>query len=343
MALVRDTACPHSRSIVKIDGRVVAISNNGVRGSRINSPLNWTTETGDEGNQALFVNTAQHAEGEPPVALGVHDRNLAVISRNHLQLWRTDPDPTLWELSDTLPVGTRYPYSLVNVSGNLMFLSPSGFRSAGYQREYENLREIDLGSPIDELVRDRVFDNVRATYSVKYGQYLCLCSDSEGDQIFVMTFSQTAGFIGWSRYTIDGGNHGRMRDIFTVGDDDIALLLESDDGVQSVAVFDEAEYSDFGAQIQAAARTIRNDYGRDAYDKRFDLFEVVSEGGADYFIGDEADNEHHIGLVEGDSRPGGRLPINRAFVSPYIKIEHNGIERYNLLSMAVDYMNLRMS
>lgn len=363
MALITDATCPHGNAIVKIDQRILSIDADGIRGSYVNNPLRWTQlNEGDPGytaaddNAALYINTAQHASGESPVALGIHFGRLAVFSRNYLQVWQSDPDPTLWALQETLPVGTRYPYSLANVAGDLLFLSSSGFRSVGYQAEYDNVQELDIGSPVDEEILmnepDGGYTNVRALYTVKYGQYMCLCQGAlDGvDRLYVMTFSKTARVLAWGVYRFHSGL-GELLDIQRSADDDVLLLFDKD-GEQRVHIFDDMDLADQSPEteghrdIDSGFATVQNDFAIPGSDKRVMFFDVVAEGDAMYKIVPETQAEEGVPamLLSGDTRAGPRTPMNMPITTaPKITMRHTAREKLEVKSLQVDYEVLRRS
>ena len=113
-----------------------------------------------------------------------------------------DPDPTAMSLSERVEnVGSSFPQSLATVSGDLYFLSDYGFRSITTMQLISKLSDVDIGSPIDDLVRPAIrnrTDMPKATYFYGTGKYMCAIDR----QVFVYSVSRTAKIAAWSRYEL---------------------------------------------------------------------------------------------------------------------------------------------
>lgn len=115
------------RAMVKIAQKIVASdpSNGYFRYcSTLNGPTDWTA-TGDAGFEAAlqFVSGAREL-----TALAIHRGLLAVFYEDAVQLWRMDTDPANIELLQVLNgPGTNFSGSVVNIAGDVHFLSPAGF------------------------------------------------------------------------------------------------------------------------------------------------------------------------------------------------------------------------
>jgi hypothetical protein len=137
---------------VKIASKIAAVPSDGgsVRfSSTLNGPTDWTEEA-----DAGFLPVVKHASGDRTVnGLGFYDNLLAVIFDDSVQLWEMSPDPSLNALARVLNgVGTPYVKTAVNVRGDLIYLSRSGFIDL-HTVTTTGLIESDhqIGAPIEPL------------------------------------------------------------------------------------------------------------------------------------------------------------------------------------------------
>jgi hypothetical protein len=171
---------------VKIASKIVAVPKDGgsVRfSSTLNGPTDWA-EQADAG----FLPVVKHASGDRTVnGLGFYDNLLAVIFDDSVQLWAMSPDPSLDALDRVLNgVGTPYTKTAVNVRGDLMYLSRSGFINLNTVA-VTGLIESDhqIGAPIFPIT-DALDVGTNTPLSVWWGersQYLC----AVGSQVFAYT------------------------------------------------------------------------------------------------------------------------------------------------------------
>lgn len=197
---VTDKTCPHSQAVVKTASKIFAVSPDGatVRFSRTGDPTNWS-----EKEDAGFLPTGLNSHGGREThALGVYRGKLVALSRDNAQIWTVDPDPATMTLDEVVEnVGTSFPLSLSTVSNDLYFLSDYGFRSITTMQMTSERMDIDIGSPIDELVRKAIrnrSETPRSTYFYGTGKFLCAI----GRQVFAYSVSRTAKIAAWSRYEL---------------------------------------------------------------------------------------------------------------------------------------------
>jgi len=211
-SLVTDVNCPHTRAVIKAASKMFAAASGGVRMSAGVNALDWSTA-----NDAAFLGTELYSRGDRQVTgLGQYKNELVVFMRDGIQAWTTDPDPRKFSLRTTLEnVGTSYPNSISNVGLDLYFLSDYGFRSITTMQYSSNLSDVDVGSPIDSLIRPIVrnisklnaLDPATIPNSIFFygtGQYICTFLN----EAFVYTTSKTSGLAAWSRYlfNVPGGS-----------------------------------------------------------------------------------------------------------------------------------------
>ncbi len=207
---IMDANCPHSAAVIPAAEKLFTVHGDVVRYCATGRPRDWSSE-----NDAGFLNVGWHFAGERTAnALGRYRNRLLVLARDGVQVWQVDPDPKAMALVDRVDnIGTHYPHTLATVSGDLIFLSDAGFRSITTAPYTESLSDVDLGSPIDPLVRDAIaplaaalngssalqaMSMPRAVYFAGGSQYLCAL----GDQVFVYSTSRTAKLSAWSQWRV---------------------------------------------------------------------------------------------------------------------------------------------
>ena len=172
---ITDSQCPHTAAVLKAASKMFAVSPDGqtVRFSKTGDPTDWSTE-----EDAGFLPTGLNSRGAREArALGIYQNNMVVLSRDGAQVWVIDPDPTAMSLSERVEnVGSSFPLSLATVAGDLYFLSDYGFRSITTMQLISKLSDVDIGSPIDDLVRPAIrnrTDVPKATYFYGTGKFMC--------------------------------------------------------------------------------------------------------------------------------------------------------------------------
>ncbi|MCZ4065456.1 hypothetical protein NB636_02045 [Oxalobacter aliiformigenes] len=200
---ITDSQCPHTAAVLKAASKMFAVSPDGqtVRFSKTGDPTDWSAE-----EDAGFLPTGLNSRGAREAkALGIYQSNLVVLSRDGAQVWAIDPDPTAMSMTELVEnVGSSFPQSLATVSGDLYFLSDYGFRSITTMQLVSKLSDVDIGSPIDDLVRPAIrnrTDMPKATYFYGTGKYMCAIDK----QVFVYSVSRTAKIAAWSRYELPVG------------------------------------------------------------------------------------------------------------------------------------------
>lgn len=191
-SLIEDEKCPHSKSFIKKAGKVFAIDGSVVRFSATNNPRDWSSEK----NAGFLPVALQQSVNNFPTALGEYQDNLVVFFEDTAQIWQVDADPANHRLIATVPVGTRYPYCHANMSNDIFFLSPSGFRSIAVQAFSTNMMDNDIGSPIDKLVNHKKIP-FHATPKMIYfrggGQIICWYYGT----VYVYCFSRSSKISAW--------------------------------------------------------------------------------------------------------------------------------------------------
>ena len=328
---VTDSNCPQTKACVKIQSKMFAVGKDGstVRYSKTGDPRNWT-ETDDAG----FLPTGLNAVGDKTAnALGIYQRNLVVFAKDNAQIWVVDPDPTAMALEDLVAnVGTSFPRTVANVGGDIYFLGDYGFRSITTLQYTDNLADVDVGSPIDTLVREALKEenvNPRSFYFYGTGQYVCCI----GNHLFVYSFSRTSKIAAWSEYFIGFP-------IDAVAENNQRLYVRSGDSVYQL---DDTYHTDDGQQYEMLVELPYMDLKKPGILKHITGMDVVFDGQAMVSIGYNVNDPDAFTpelLVKGNSRPGGRIPVECMGTEFAVRVRNYDDQPFQLNGITLYYENL---
>lgn len=297
-----DTNCPHSKAAIKTASRIFAAgANDGsvVRYCKAGNPRDWTAA-----NDAGFLPTGLQFSGDRSAnALGLYKSDLVVLSRDGAQVWNVqNVDPSTMALTDRVEnVGTSFPRSVRNVSGDLYFLADFGFRSITTLQYTANLADVDVGSPIDSLVVPQIrgADVVpQAFFHYGSGQYICII----GRELYVYSVSRTAKIAAWSRYSVpfqvDAVAELAGQLYFRTGDD--------------IYRFADDVHTDDGSAFEVLVQLPYMDMKSPGQLKRVVGLDVVVDGECDVSMGYDVRYPEAATppvRIRGNTRPGGVVPI----------------------------------
>lgn len=295
---IADANCPDTNGVVKLSSKLFAIKGDVVRYCKTGNPRDWTTA-----NDAGFLPTGLNSRGDRATnALGIYQNKLVALSRDGAQIWTVDPDPSNMRLDDIVEnVGTSFPRSVAAVSGDLYFLSDYGFRSITTLQLTNNLADVDVGSPIDSLVRPEtkvagIFP--RAFYYYGTGQYICAI----GNRLFVYSVSRTAKIAAWSQYFLT-----QPVDAFAeLGQE---LYIRSGDSVYKL---DPDVCSDDGTQFEVLLDLPYMNFKTPGQTKRIYGVDLVIDGRCEFSIGYDVRDKDAFTTpvkVKGNTRPSGMVPV----------------------------------
>lgn len=298
---IADANCPHSKAVIKTASRIFAAGTDGstVRYCAASKPKDWTTA-----NDAGFLPTGLQFSGDRNAnALGLYQANLAVFARDGAQIWEVqNVDPTTMKLVDRVEnVGTSYPRTVRNVSGDLYFLADFGFRSITTLQYTNNLADVDVGSPIDSLVVPDIRQSnavPKAFFHYGTGQYICVI----GSILYVYSVSRTAKIAAWSRYYIpfrvDAFAELNGELYFRNGDDIYRFTADA--------------YDDAGTQFEVLLQLPYMDLKAPGQMKRILGADVVMEGECEFSIAFDVRNPDAYTppvRIRGNTRPDGVIPV----------------------------------
>lgn len=323
--LIADANCPHTPQIIKNSSMIFAIKDDVVRFTAVNAARDWSTS-----EKAGFLPVSlRQSTSKYPTALGQFESNLVVFFEDSAQIWTIDPDPKNHRLTQNVPIGTVYPYSHANMSSDIFFLSPAGFRSVAVQSYTTSLMDNDIGSPIDSIIRMAMRDNSiqpRMVYYRGAGQLICFI----GAEAYVYSYSRSAKISAWSKW-----NFPFVIDHVT--EHETHLYVRSGN---QIYVFDDMQYTDDGAPIPVLAQLPYLDARKPSQLKRFMQLDVSAIGDFDIsFLFDPAnpDLETPAISMSGDTRPLPAIPVEVGATNISIKVKHDSNGEFELAGISLIY------
>ena len=301
---VTDANCPHTKACIRAASKMFAVSPDGdtVRFSKTGDPTVWTAA-----DDAGFLPTGLNALGDRTTcALGMYRTQIVSLSRDGCEVWKVDADPTAMALTDHVAnVGTSFPRTVTNVGGDLYFLSDYGFRSIGMQAWSDNMIDVDVGSPIDSLVRQALKERgsiePKSFYFYGTGQYVCALAN----RLFVYSVSKTAKINAWSQYLLSCP----VDAVAQLGQD---LYIRSGDDIY---LFDSEAATDAGERYECYLEMPWMDFKRPGVLKMVYGMDIVCEGSCEVSLGFNANNASASTPfipVHGNTRPTGIIPVQCA-------------------------------
>lgn len=326
---VTDSNCPKSAGVIKTASKIFAVNGDTVRYSKTGDPRDWSSA-----NDAGFLPTGLNSRGDRAAnALGIYQGNLVVLSKDGAQVWQADPDPAAMRLLDIVEnVGTSFPRSVASVAGDLFFLSDYGFRSITTLQLTSNLADVDVGSPIDTLVRPYTLAggiSPKAFYFYGTGQYICAI----GAELFVYSISRTAKIAAWSRYELPN-----PVDAFAeLGQ---TLYIRSSDQVYKL---DPEVNADQGQAFEVVLQLPYMDLKSPGQLKRLYGADVVIDGRCEFSVGfdvrDPAAFTDPVTL-RGNTRPAGMVPVECCGTEFSLKFRNFDDKPFRLDSVTLYYDTL---
>lgn len=328
---ITDANCPNTRACIKIASKIFAVGSDGdvVRYCKTGNPRDWTTAS-----DAGFLPTGLNSRGDRSTnALGLYQNQLVALSRDGAQVWSVDPDPSKMLLQDIVEnVGTSHPRTVANVGGDLYFLSDFGFRSITTLQYTNNLADVDVGSPIDTLVRPETKVpgvKPRSFFYYGTGQYICAIDN----RLFVYSVSRTAKIAAWSQYFLSV-----PVDAFAeLGQ---VLYIRSGDEVYRL---DEAATTDAGQQFEVLVDLPYMDFKKPGSMKQIYGADLVIDGRCDFSIGfdvNDLDAYTPFVRVKGNTRPGGMLSVECVGTEFALRFRNYDDKPFRIDSVTIYYHDL---
>jgi len=322
-----DTNCPNTAAVVKKSSKIFATSGDVVRFCKTSTPRDWTTAS-DAGFLGVGI---QQSGATNPTSLGEYAGNLVVFFKDSSQVWTVDPDPSKMVFVQGLDVGCPYPNGAANMAGDVFCASYDGIRSITTQSTTGNMIDVDVGSPIDSVVKPEFTANadIRAFYFRGSGQYWAI----KGSTAFVYSFSRTSKISAWSKYVFPF-------DINDVTELDGDLYMRSGNTVYKL---DENVNTDAGTQFEVKIEFPYLDFKTPGVLKQIMSMDTVMLGSADMQIKFDARQPDFITptiAMEGDTRPGELTAVEIVSVGIAPVITSTNSDPFELHAITFYYENL---
>lgn len=173
--------------------------------SAIGIPNDFATATGN-----LELPLAQHGTGyDTYLAISSYQDKIAIFSDQSIQIWNVDPDPEQWSISQVLRnTGLAAANSVVQIGDlDILYLSPSGIRSLRAKESTLNAITTDIGSPIDQVIIDKLatcsaaeISGICGTAEPLSGRYWLFIKDT----IYVLSYYPSLKITAWATYEPKG-------------------------------------------------------------------------------------------------------------------------------------------
>ena len=169
----------------------------------IGDPTEWDDVTG-LGNG--FINLSLgYALPENLVAIAAYQGKIAIFGKEATQIYNLATDPADYSQQQVLPNLGSIAAETVKSLGNLdvLMLSYNGIRSLRVRDSSLNAMTVDIGSPIDSVIVDKL----RASSATQIAAACAVVDPDSGrywlflkDTIYVLSYFESAQVIAWSTY-----------------------------------------------------------------------------------------------------------------------------------------------
>lgn len=285
---------------------------------------------------------AQQDQASDAVAMGVFQNSLVVFFQNAAQIWSVAADPALIEIQKKLVgVGSHAAYGAAGFGNDLLFLSSHGFRTMNVSAVTDRVDDVDVGSPIDKLVRPDVGsttyfngDRFQSIWLPSRGQYWCLFNMGTYSKAWVYSYSRQSKLACWSEFTFPFV----VQNIAQRGPE-VYLRTAND-----LYVLDEEKYTDDGTAIDVEVQMAFQDAKTPGVDKQFYGADVAVQGAASlaykFDPRDQAKETTPLTLT-GDSRPGDMIGVEVVAPSIAPVFRHSADEEFEVDALTLYYNLLR--
>lgn len=334
---IADENCPHSDVFSKQESRMFAPDGDVVRYCALNEPRDWTTSS-----DAGFMATGLKAKGsENAIGIGTYGGKMAVFMQDGMQLWSLDTAVANIVFDNQVEgAGTLWSRSIREFSGDILYLAKAGVRSITTQYAIQdNLQEVDVGSPIDSIIKAGITDadNPMAAYFNGAGQYWLVNPGNGITTVYPYSFSRTEKIAAWSEYL-----YGKEFTDVTVHDGH--LCLRSGDDVYKV---DEsgAIYSDDGESYEMLVKFPYLDFKLPGITKYISSFDCVVEGEVEVYFnyllkdenGDQQEYQSTSLILKGDTRVEQSIPMEMTLTSIAPVFKSTSTEKVRIDSITFHY------
>ncbi|UUJ74520.1 packaged DNA stabilization protein [Microcystis phage Mae-Yong1326-1] len=263
---------PPSGIVRTYRSRMWAVAGDTLFYSALNNPADWSVSAGGGS-----INLDTQDVGTLCLrGLEAYYDLLAVMGRRGVQLWSINEDPARNQVIQSLGnaglVGEKA-YARVG-DGDVLFLSDSGIRSLRARDSSNAASVIDIGSPLDDLVRAQLttdpagvvqgfMPDIQSVVEPETGQFWM----AWGSTIYVLSIVPSTRIVAWSTYTLPSP----INYITPVGG---RLFIRSGDTVTLYGGQNGTAYDSSQAEVTTAMISA----GTPATDKMWQSLDIACEG-----------------------------------------------------------------
>ena len=263
--------------------------------SSLRGPSNW-----EEPEDAGFIPVLNNLGGSRTiVGLAIYQNRLAVFFEDAVQIWTATPNPDNITLIETLEgPGTLSEKALINVRGDLYYLSRGGIASLGVATVTATSNEVNIGAPVADLTTAETAEAV-AVWSQRTNQALF----AFGSTVYAFTASPFEEVRGWSRWTLPF-------EVTAWAQNDGTLYARGAD--HGVYQFDPGLATDSGVPIGWGWQTQFLHAGDPFRRKQFRSLHLIQDGTVSVSTADDIRQPSTfatVGVQSGDTSPWGRIPL----------------------------------
>lgn len=310
----------------------------------------WSTPS-DAGSLAVAL---QSNVANGAFSLGNFQDKLAVFFPDSLQTWNVFADPTNNEIDRRIyGTGCQAPYSLASFGNDLIFLSPTGFRSLSVAQATDRIDDSDVGVPIDKLSVPDIkaclaaqspaaaagtaavaVERFQSMWIPSLGQYWCVMPMATTTRVWAYSFSKYSKLACWSQFDFPFV----FRGLAVVSN---IVYIRSD---TTLYEYTPEVYTDAGSLIDVEVQMAFQDAKTPGVDKQFYGCDVAVQGACElaykYDPRDPAKETVPV-LLSNDTRPGDMVGVE--VVSPSLApvFRHSADEAFEVDALSIYYNLLR--
>lgn len=327
---------PRAKSVTKAASRIFAAFGETVKFSAIGDARDWTTAD-DSGFLGVQL---QQDTGDACTAVGAFQNKLVVFFPSSVQTWVVAPDPSANAIDQRMyGIGSLAPLTQAGFASDLAFLSPFGFRSMTPRPQSDSIDDLDIGVPVDALVKP----DMKATEALgasaldpiglwihDFGQFWCIFDMGTFSKIWCYSFSKTSKISCWSEYELPVRVEGACELNGKVYLRDADTLYEADPDT----------FTDNGTPIAVEVQMAFQNAKTPGVEKQFYGADAVFDGSPDLsfkFDPRDLDKESIPQTITGDTAPGQVIPVEIVATTLAPVIRHQADEAFEFTQLTLYY------
>jgi hypothetical protein len=207
---VDSTAYVPGTFVRTIKSKVYSVSDSRFHFSGIRQPTKWTTDATGAG----FIDMAQESSKlEELTAVANYQGFVAIFAAQAVGIEYVDPDPDLNRITQILEnTGSSYPKSITGYGdSDLFYLAESGCRSLKARDSSNAASTVDIGVPVDTLIRAKLASmtdaqkrNIVGLINQEDGRFWLILADT----VYVFSYFANSKVSAWTTYQLEDWSSG---------------------------------------------------------------------------------------------------------------------------------------